>query len=238
MGCPTFGRVQHGKHLLEETIHSFLRQDYAGEKELIICNDHAGQILRFEHPEVRVINLSARFPTLGEKYNFIFSQATGSVFATAEDDDVFLSNHISMGVAKLGDAPAWNPGGYWFLDSRGLHHEFSVGVCHNCSFFTKDAFNKVGGYPPVTGNQDAAMNGLLMGLPGAIRARLIPRERTYLYRFGVSNLHLSAFSDMQKVYDDYANHVQKTGTFKLHPHWRNDYAAMVKKYMADNKLAE
>ena len=33
--CATYGRVS----LLEESVHSFLIQDYDGEKELIILND-------------------------------------------------------------------------------------------------------------------------------------------------------------------------------------------------------
>ncbi|MCL4258972.1 MAG: glycosyltransferase family 2 protein, partial [Anaerolineales bacterium] len=44
--CPTYGRVE----LLEEAIESFLRQDYPGQKELIVLNDYAGQTLHFDHP--------------------------------------------------------------------------------------------------------------------------------------------------------------------------------------------
>ena len=41
--CLTYGRP----HVLEEAIHSFLLQDYAGSKELIVLNDYAGQTLLF-----------------------------------------------------------------------------------------------------------------------------------------------------------------------------------------------
>jgi hypothetical protein len=44
--CLTFGRA----HLLEESVYSFLRQDYSGVKELIILNDYNQQILTFDHP--------------------------------------------------------------------------------------------------------------------------------------------------------------------------------------------
>jgi hypothetical protein len=53
--CLTYGRPQ----VLEEAIHSFLQQDYAGPKEMIVLNDYADQILAFDHPEVQVINAAA-----------------------------------------------------------------------------------------------------------------------------------------------------------------------------------
>jgi hypothetical protein len=49
--CLTYGRPR----LLEEAIHSFLRQDYAGPKEMIVLNDYADQVLELDHPEVQVI---------------------------------------------------------------------------------------------------------------------------------------------------------------------------------------
>ena len=71
--CPTFCRTA----LLEEAIECFLRQDYQGEKELIIGNDFSSQHLIFEHKEVKVINTDVRFPTLGEKRNWICNYSTG-----------------------------------------------------------------------------------------------------------------------------------------------------------------
>ena len=38
--CLTYGRPR----LLEEAIHSFLQQDYAGPKEMIVLNDYADQV--------------------------------------------------------------------------------------------------------------------------------------------------------------------------------------------------
>jgi hypothetical protein len=64
--CLTFARP---KRILDEAVHSFLGQNYTGEKELVILNDFDKQVIRLEHPEVTVINLSRRFRTLGEKRN-------------------------------------------------------------------------------------------------------------------------------------------------------------------------
>src|SRR5437763_15411277 len=70
--CLTYGRPR----VLEEAIHSFLRQDYAGPKEMIVLNDYADQILEFDHPEVQVSNLPKRFRTLGEKMNAAIALAS------------------------------------------------------------------------------------------------------------------------------------------------------------------
>jgi len=45
---------------LEESIASFLSQDFAGEKELIIINVLHRQTLVFEHPDVRIYNLKSQ----------------------------------------------------------------------------------------------------------------------------------------------------------------------------------
>ena len=89
--CPTYGRP----HLLEETIESFLRQDFTGTKELLILNDYDEQELVFDHPEVRIINTKERYKTLGEKYNAMFEMAKGKYLTPFEDDDIFLPHRIT-----------------------------------------------------------------------------------------------------------------------------------------------
>src|SRR5690554_1515091 len=69
---PTYGRPE----LVSESVAMFLAQDYP-HKELIILNDCDGQIFRFEHPQVTVINRSNRFATLGEKRNACIELAKG-----------------------------------------------------------------------------------------------------------------------------------------------------------------
>ena len=60
--CITYGRV----NFLEESLYSFLNQDYPGKKELIIVNDYPLQTLVFEHPDVKIYNLDYTFNTIGE----------------------------------------------------------------------------------------------------------------------------------------------------------------------------
>lgn len=88
--CITYGRVEH----LEESLESFLRQDYAGDHELVIVNDYPRQRLHFDHPRVRIINLDFTFETIGEKENFAVSACRYDTVAVWDDDDIALPHHL------------------------------------------------------------------------------------------------------------------------------------------------
>jgi len=89
--CITYGRVD----LLEESIYSFINQDYPGKKEMIIVNDYPLQKLIFDHPEIKIYNLDYTFQTIGEKENFAVSQCSSNIIAVWDDDDVALPNHLT-----------------------------------------------------------------------------------------------------------------------------------------------
>ena len=69
--CPTYGRPRQ----LEHAIESCLRQDYQGEKELIILNDYGEQSLIYAHPEVKIYNVWEQIRPLGAKFNATASTA-------------------------------------------------------------------------------------------------------------------------------------------------------------------
>src|ERR1700730_7438319 len=94
--CPTFGRP---RHILEETVYSFLVQDYAGQKELVLMNDFDEQIIHIEHPEVRAINLPTRFRTLGEKRNALAAICQYDFLAVWDDDDIYLPHRLGYSMA-------------------------------------------------------------------------------------------------------------------------------------------
>jgi glycosyltransferase involved in cell wall biosynthesis len=214
--CPTYNRVVSNKTLLEEALQCFLQQDYV-DKELIIINDHSGQQIHFDHPDVVVINHPKRFATLGEKYNYAIEQCTGELICSWEDDDLSLPHRISLSVERIGDADYFNPHAY-FCRSGGATTFDRGGYAHNCSMFRKTAWLKVGGYPLLSGPQDAAMDGLLRAQCKTIDGALTEAECFYLYRWGVSELHLSAFGDRtQQVYDEYALRCMVGGVFNLQP---------------------
>lgn len=133
---PTFNRYPHLAYLVEEAVECFLQQTYAN-KELIICNDTPGQTLRLDHPQVRVINASQRFPTLGQKLHWMLEKAQGDYICRWDDDDISLPWRLSMSVAALYDHPTaghsflpflppkeqptkaeWRPENHWY-DAKG-----------------------------------------------------------------------------------------------------------------------
>lgn len=89
--CITYGRVD----TLEESIYSFINQDYNGESELIIVNDYPYQNLIFDHPKVKIFNLKQTFDTIGDKENFAVDQCKYNTIAVWDDDDIALKNHLS-----------------------------------------------------------------------------------------------------------------------------------------------
>jgi hypothetical protein len=235
--CPTYGRAPDYQHLLEEAIESFLRQTYPS-KELIVLNDSPEQELVCDAPGVRVINVSERFPTLGEKYNAAIALARGDLIAPWEDDDISLSWRLSLSIERLGDAGYFNPKRYWFLDGNGFHADHPMGYGHNLSLFTRAAFETVGGYPAISGPQDAAMDGALRSTvrwvgPGVpVPDELPTSEWYYIYRWGVSPAHLSAFASPERdFYTEFGERPIQSGRFVLLPHWRRDYEAEIRRIL-------
>ncbi len=221
--CPTYNRVGGFLHLLEEAIYSFLMQNYDHDRmELIVINDTPGQQLKCTFHNVRIINCEKRFKTLGEKYNAAIDAARGSVIFPWEDDDISLPNRVTQGVEQLGDHGYWNPQKSWFYNSE-LRHDHSHGVCHNASCFTKDAWREVGGYPHVNGSQDAKFDYALRQSPRVLLSPSVLNnnlfEWQYVYRWGVSNCHLSGNNDHEAFYSAVGNWAIRRGEFQLFPTW-------------------
>ena len=140
--CLTYGRP----HVLEEAIYSFLRQDYGGRKELIILNDYVEQTLRFDHPEVRVINLPVRFRTVGEKRNAAIALAKHDLLFVWDDDDIYLSHRLRFSVANFDLQKGYfkaNLG--WYLDNDRLRGP-EANLFHANGCWLRSRFDAVRGY--------------------------------------------------------------------------------------------
>lgn len=225
--CPTFARPPHWQHLLEERVHSFILQDYAGPRELLILNDCPEQELLCDVPGVRIVNLKDRLPNLGTKYNRMVELAQYDLLMPAEDDDLHLPWAISQAVTMLGKSSYWKPPQVWYCPKgQKPVWKHPVGVRHHASIFTREAWRKVGGYPAVTGSQDAAMDALLRKhCRVAPEVYLPPEEWAYIYRWGVSPCHLSGTRDMVGLWNAQQG---EPGQYVLRPHWRDDYLDMTR----------
>ena len=115
--CITYGRVA----TLEESIESFLKQDYPADKcELIIVNDYPLQTLIFDHPQVKVVNLVKTFETIGEKENYATELCQGDIICQWDDDDIALPNHLNNVAKYMTDDVNiihWNPGVFFNGDN-------------------------------------------------------------------------------------------------------------------------
>jgi Glycosyl transferase family 2 len=241
--CLTYGRPR----VLEEAIQSFLQQDYAGPKEMIVLNDYGDQVLAFDHPEVQVINVPKRFRTLGEKQNAAVALASHDLLFVWDDDDIYLPHRLSFSVAnfeptkgffKAQQAWFWNDGEL----SGPVKHLFHAGSC-----WSRSLFYAIRGYAADGSCTDAIFERQLAArFPGATESFAVtPEEIYYVYRWGgTGSYHVSGFGDAEPGqncgYAEAAAFVEQQadrgeiplGHVPLQPNWKADYRQIVSAYLA------
>lgn len=102
----------HGRYrCLQRNLRCYLDQDFKGESVMFICNTGTplklGDIELSSNKHVYLDNATFMgFKSVGEKYNHalklvmhLYPQAT--VITSADDDDIFLPNHLSQGSLGL-----------------------------------------------------------------------------------------------------------------------------------------
>lgn len=241
--CPTFNRLGNVEQqaLLEEAIEAFLRQSYP-HKRLLILNDNPQQDAEFQHELVKVVNTGRRFVSLGDKHNALFSMADSEYLCMWDDDDISLPFRLEFLMERLGDADYYNPRRQWFMPGGvggKLEHNHSHGVCFNSSIVKRIALRRIGMAPP-TAASDMQMDRELQIHPHVVKATtptpIPPSQWSYIYRWGVSNNHVSGHGQIDANYTSNGNTFVPFGTFKLNPHWRRDYALLVQQYLKANQL--
>jgi glycosyltransferase involved in cell wall biosynthesis len=240
--CPTYGR---SKRVLDECIHSFLKQDYQGEKELLILNDFSNQHLCYEHPEVRIVNTCDRYPSLGDKRNAAVSQSRYDLLAVWDDDDIYLSHRLSYCAAR------YDPNKRFFKPSRAFVFDDSrvqgptANLFHGAGIWHRSLFDDVGGYRSIDCGED-------LDIELRFEARIDgdknyddidPKDIYYLYRWsGTGSYHTSWFTQndgRRGAHDSVAAFAAQqiredrveTGEVALDPQWYLDYASLVEDYV-------
>lgn len=104
----TYGRVR----CLERNVRCFLDQDYEGMSYMVICNSGEDLILDFfllnslveiKNKKIFIVNCKDnQFKSVGEKYNYALrvilkKYPMVDVITSADDDDIFLPNHLTEG---------------------------------------------------------------------------------------------------------------------------------------------
>ena len=225
--CITYGRTR----LLDEAVESFLRQDYAGEKELVILNDYPDLRIECDLPEVRVINLPYRMKTIGEKRNACVALCTGDVIFPWDDDDIHLPHRISYSLQQMKNRRYFKSDSLWFWKNGEISPEPKKAVAHAMGCWSVEFFDEVGGYPHMQSGQDMSLEDLFNSESRVVE-QTRPEDIYYIYRFpGTGSYHLSAYG-YGKGYEEVASFVTAqsvSGTYVIRPEWKQDYSAMVEK---------
>jgi len=245
--CLTYGRPAY---IVEESIECFLKQDYEGEKELIVLNDFDKQTYVFEHPQVKIINIPQRFKTVGEKRNAAASLCSHDILFVWDDDDVFLPHRISYTIQQMQEHKRYEN---FFKPARALTLNDNVisgpkgNLFHSGGAWSRKFFDEVGGYPHMGSGQDWGLEVKFEKSDKFEKKNYnkIPIEEIYyIYRWsGTGTFHLSGFGQdkknketgNKKVEEYIQRKIEKgevpTGEIFLKPHWSVDYLQMVTDYI-------
>lgn len=237
--CATFGRV----HCLEEAIESFLRQDYEGEKELIILNDFSGQTLHYDHPEVKIYNVVEQIKPLGAKFNATAALCTGDILCVWEDDDIYLPHRLSYTAKHFDyDAGMFHCGKGFIYDVQNKKYVITGNYFHCNLAISRELFDKIGGYSVKIDRCDIDVNILTAArIASGYGIHQIPdSDIFYVYRWGeTDSYHASGWgisegveaSELAKkiVLDKQRSGAAPMGDYTLKPHYQKEYAAMVGK---------
>ena len=189
--CPTFGRVEHLKHAIE----CFLRQQYDGERELIVLNTFNRQKFIGKFPNVLIINLDNRPKSLGEARNMAVQLATGEIVVTFDDDDLYAANHLTNFGSQFTD-----PKVQWVWLSRQFYAEngrilkIDSGQMP-CFAFRKSLWEQAGKYQALTVGEDRNFIGRVTSSAHGVKVDVKESEISFIYCWGNGAYHTSGLGD-------------------------------------------
>lgn len=240
--CITYGRVD----LLEESIYSFINQDYPGKKEMIIVNDYPLQKLEFNHPDVKIYNLDYTFDTIGAKENFAVSKCSADIIAVWDDDDIAMPNHLTN-IAKYfknnTDLLQWHRG--VLFDEPKI--TAITGLGNSGIVYSKAIWKKLGGHPLENAGYDMTFVLKIKATSRNIVIAAPPdNEVSWFYMWGHRSYHMSGEGtdtpNKQNVIIRHSAHIENlrqkglipTGNIILNPHWNKDYKLMLEDFVSKN----
>jgi glycosyltransferase involved in cell wall biosynthesis len=226
--CCTYGRP----FCLEEAIYSFLKQDYQGEKELVILNDLGDQCLFFDHPEVKIINSKKRIVPLNKKFNECISYCTGDYIFVWEDDDIYLPWKISYSIKNIDKNGCFHTGSA-FLERQKNDLALCGNLHHSSLCMHIDNWEKIGFYDYDATDWCGVDQNIFLKIGktfGNISKTLNPEDVFYIYRWGTSNAYhgsgtqtnISEFAK-QNVDKYFSSGRISRGNVFLEPKWNYDF---------------
>jgi len=215
--CGAEGRVE----LLEEAIHSFLLQDYPGEKELIVLNDTQGLTLVYDHPEVQVVNVPKLFHSAAEKLKAAVGLASHDLIFPWPEADICLPHRLSFTVAHLApQAVLFKADKVWVWNGDELSGPRPEAP-HGGGCWRRETFVKVHGYPHAASDYAGGFEALCRDEgPGAVQLQAVEPAEVYAIRRAEGlNGHEHPSVEIPR------------GKIQLRPRWQRDYCALVREHL-------
>jgi len=227
--CATYGR----RELLNEAVESFLRQDYDGEKELVILNDDPDVRYEFDHPEIVVINSPTRYDNLGQKFNALIDKCTGEYITPWADDDIRLPHTLTLLYNAVNGRRHASVNRYIYsvgLNDPKMH--MMRGEVYGASITAKSLWSEVGGFPETNSGEDQGFMKKIHKRGEFHLHRMRDDEVYFMYRWGTKSYHVSAFGT-GKGWNEAKRQVDKTekGTFRIEPKWNMDYVQLTQSFI-------
>ena len=218
-------------HLLEEAIESFLRQDFLGESEMLIINDSQEVEYVFEHPKIQIINLKERFPSVGLKLRFGFSQCKYDYIYRLDDDDLLAPwalSHTWEDIIKYPDFEIYRSDGHYYFENNKFNG-ISSNV-NNGNVYSKKYLSRIE-IPDSSFGEDYAIT-FNFNAKTYVSAH---EKKTMLYRWGMGTYHISGMGELSNnAINEWADRIVETvakekdssyekGVIVLSPHFKQEY---------------
>lgn len=208
--CPTYRRP----NAVASAVWQFLRQELPpGVEAKLFVFDDAGQYDVAEADGFAMRSWRQRSQSFGHKFNELVTWASywqPDAFAVWEDDDVYLRHHLASHAEQFSKGAAWSIPQKKYTDCHrrpdvplteltlaDMRVEKRVSPwCHASWAYSRELFEKVGGYPEQNGGFDLAFGARCLaaaGQPANASATIAPQ---YLYRWQSSGYpNASGFGD-------------------------------------------
>ncbi len=232
--------------LVEEALQSFLTQDYPGKKELVILNDYPRQTLKFDHPEVRILNQNPRLNSLGQTRNFCTAACDGEIVVYWDDDNIFLKDWLKFVAKNMKDVDyfQFRPSFY----AEGWKIIKVATSAQPCIASTKAAWCKIGGFKEMNSGEDKQWNRDMRahGMIGR-RTQVAPKEMQFIYHWGHNAIHASGRGPDTPEMNGHARFgawaddqdrrgLIPRGEVLLRPHYKTDWEAQAEAFRKTLKV--
>ena len=212
------------KNLLEEAIESFLRQG-CSECEMIVINDCEDIEYQFDHPNVKIVNIKERFPSVMDKLMYAFSLAKNYYMYRLDDDDLLAENALVKSIEAISENPGYDvyrsKGNYFFSNNVFVDKSGSV---NNGNIYTKDYIDRIKEWPTKSYGEDH-------WLTYSNEAKIFEYEDiSMIYRWGMNTYHISSYGDInnEKAFENVDNNTKEEGFHVLQPNFTKEYYEEIK----------